>query len=205
MNLREYKVLFIVVTFVVSLLVASPALSRLLVYPRTDFFTEFGLLGSNNMAEGYPFNISSGHSFTIYINVTNHLGYFAYYLVEVKLLNESQQGPNAIKTFTPSPMPSLYNISVFVGDEASWEEPFVFSFNYGLNKTALQVNYNNMTLNDVTFGNTWLNLNGYTTSWNATRRMFPSNLVFELWIFNSATNGFQYHQRFLNMWLNMTG
>ncbi len=41
-NLSEYKVIFIVVTAVVALLVASPALSRFLVYPRTEFSPSFG-------------------------------------------------------------------------------------------------------------------------------------------------------------------
>ena len=44
-NLQQYKTLLLVVTAILSLLVASPALERLLVYPQTEFFTELWILG----------------------------------------------------------------------------------------------------------------------------------------------------------------
>jgi hypothetical protein len=43
-NLQQYKALFIVVTAVLSLLVVSPALARVLVYPQTSFSPRFGCL-----------------------------------------------------------------------------------------------------------------------------------------------------------------
>jgi hypothetical protein len=45
LNLQQYKALWIVVTAVLALLVSSPAMTRVLVYPQTSFFTEVWLLG----------------------------------------------------------------------------------------------------------------------------------------------------------------
>jgi hypothetical protein len=202
LNFGEYRVLFLIVITVIALFVASPALSRLLVYPRSEFFTELWLLGPNHMAEDYPFNIARGQNYSVFLDVCNHLGYTAYYLVEVKFRNVTQSAPTSFgppSNQTPSSLSSLYNITAFVSDEETWELPLTFSFNYAFNKTMLQVDFQSMTLNGVTLG-----LNGYRTSWNATMRMLPGNLVFELWLYNSTTSNFQYNQRFLSLWLNMT-
>ena len=203
MRFGEFRVLFLIVVAVLALLVASPALSRLLVYPRTEFFTELYLLGSNHMAEDYPYNVTRGQNYGVFLDVANHLGYTAYYLVEVKFRNITQSAPYAFGSSsnqTPSNLPSLYNITAFVADEETWELPLTFSFDYAFNATSLQVNFQSMILNGAT-----LSLNSYSTSWNATMRMLPGNLVLELWLYNSTTSSFQYNHRFLSLWLNMTG
>jgi hypothetical protein len=197
-RLHEYRVLFFAVTGILTLLVASPALSRLLVYPRTEFFTEMWILGPSHMAEGYPFNITSGQSYSVFLGVGNHLGYCAYYVVEVKFRNQTQSAPNSFN-FTSSTLPSLFNITAFVADQSMWEVPLTFSLDYAFNETLLRVDFQSMVLNGVT-----LDLNGYSTSWNASRRMFPGNLVFELWLYNMMSQSFQYHDRFVGIWLNMT-
>ena len=65
MNLQEYKVLLLVVTAVLALLVASPALERLLIYPQTEFFTEISLLGPEHMTENFPLKQRSSSLSTI--------------------------------------------------------------------------------------------------------------------------------------------
>jgi hypothetical protein len=199
MNLHEHRVLFMAVTGILALLVASPALSRLLVYPRTEFFTEMWLLGPNHTAEDYPFNITSGQNYSVFLGIGNHLGYCAYYLVEVKFRNQTQSAPNSFN-FTPSALPSLFNITAFVADQSMWEVPLTFSLDYAFNETLLRIDFQSMVLNGVT-----LDLNGYSTSWNAGMHMFPSNMVFELWLYNSTLSSFLYNQRFVSLWLNMTG
>jgi hypothetical protein len=181
-----------------TLLVASPALSRILVYPRTDFFTELWILGPNHTAENYPFNITSSQNYNIFLGIGNQLGYCAYYSVEVKFRNETQSAPNSFN-FTPSALPSLFNITAFVADQSTWELPLTFSFDYVFNETLLRVDFQSMVLNGVA-----LDLNGYSTSWNASMRMFPVNLVFELWLYNATTSSFQYNERYVGLWFNMT-
>jgi len=201
MNVREYGVLFWTVVGIITLLVASPALSRLLVYPQTEFFTEMGLLGPNHMAEDYPFDITSGQIYGVYLNLTNHLGYSAYYVVEVKFRNSTQSAPSSfgpVSDQTPSSLPSLYNISAFVADEGSWEQRLSFSFDF-VNTTLLTVQMHSLTLNTVA-----LNLSGCSIAWSSQRDMFPGYLFFELWNYNRTTSVFQYNARWVGLTLNMT-
>jgi hypothetical protein len=184
------------------LLVASPALSRLLVFPRTEFFTELWLLGPNHMAENYPFNISRNSNYSIFLGVSNRLGYCAYYLVEVKFRNLTQSAPTSLGSpanRTPSTLPSLYNISAFVADEGTWERPLTFSFDYTYGDMLSPVGFSSLTLNGAV-----LDIKNYEAAWNASRRVFYGNLFFELWIYNTTTSGFQYHERFVDLKLNMT-
>lgn len=198
MSLGDYHVLFVAVTAVLALLVASPALSRLLVYPRTEFFTELWILGPNRMAEDYPFNISRNQDYGVFLGVGNRLGYCGYYLVEVKFRNLTQSAPDSFNR-TPSSLPSLLNITAFVEDEGVWELPLTFSFDYDYNETVLMVEFNSLTLNDAT-----LDVGNCTAVWDSEKEGFLGDLFFELWIYSDAVSGFQYHERFVNLRLNMT-
>jgi hypothetical protein len=186
---------------IIALLVASPALSRLLVYPQTEFFTEMGLLGPHHMAEDYPFNITRGQTYNIYLTLANHLGYSAYYVVEVKFRNSTQSAPSSfgpVSNQTPSSLPSLYNVSAFVADEGSWEQPLFFSFDF-VNTTLLTVQMHSLTLNNVA-----LNLSGCSIAYSSQTDMFAGNLFFELWVYNRTTSVFQYNARWVGLVLNMT-
>jgi len=201
MKLKEYRVLFSVVVGIVALLVASPALSRLLIYPNTDSFSELWLLGPNHTAENYPYNITSGQSYRVFLGVADHLGYATYYVVEVKFRNGTQSAPydfGPVSNRTPSNLLSLYNFTAFVPDGGMWEIPLTFSFDYTA-VTSSSVQMDSLTLNNVV-----LNMSGPTIAWNSTTRTFSGFLFFELWIYNRTTSAFQYHQRDVSLVLNMT-
>jgi len=197
-SFREYGLLFWTVIGVFTLLAASPALSRLLVYPRTEFFTELWILDSNHRADDYPFNITRNHNYGVFLGIGNHLGYCAYYLVEVKFRNQTQSAPNSFNRI-PSTLPALFNTTAFVADEGVWEMPLTCSFDYEYNETLLQVEFYSLTLNNVT-----LDLRNYTVAWNSTNNVSFGNLFFELWIYDKTTGNFHYHERFVSLWLNMT-
>jgi hypothetical protein len=187
---------------VLALLIASPALSRLLVVPRTEFFTELSLLDSNHTADDLPFNISQNLNYRVFLGIGNHLGYCGYYLIEVKFRNQTQSAPSSsgpLANRIPSSLPSLYNMTAFVADQGVWERLLIFSFRYTYDQTLLRVEFNGLRLNDAA-----LNLTGYTTKWDPMRKGFLGYLFFELWIYSGTTNSFQYHERFVNLWLNMT-
>lgn len=201
MKLEEYRVLFLTAIAIVALLVASPALSRLLVYPRTEFFTELWLLGPNHVAENYPYNITRGQSYSVFLGIANHLGYTACYLVEVKFRNLTQSEPTSFgppSNQTPSTLPSLYNITAFVADHGTWELPLTFSFDYA-NSTLSTVQMHNLALNSVS-----LDIEYCTVAWDSQTRGFFGYLVFETWIYDKTTSNFKYHDRFLSLRLNMT-
>ena len=201
MNLKKYRIAFVVATFIVALLVASPALQRLLVLPSPERFTELWLLGTNHEAQGYPFNITQGQNYTIYLGIGDRLGSGAYYVVEVKFRNQSQPGVNSSEN-TGSNMPPLYNISAFVADQQVWEKLLTFSIDYTYNANSSRVDFSSLRMNDVL-----LDLSGNSAEWNSTTNGFFGNLFFELWIYdpdNSAILTFRYNERFVGLWLNMT-
>lgn len=204
MNFQQYKALFLVVTGVLALLVASPALQRILVYPQTEFFTEMWLLGPEHMAEGYPYNISRGQTYDLFLGLANRLGQCAYYVVEVKFRNATQSAPDSFNR-TASSLQPLYSFNVFVADKESFELPLSFSFDYVNatfeveNEAISQVNFNNIVFNGAS-----LNLKGCSTVWDEEASRFFGNLIFELWIYNGATSAFQYHERFVDLKFNMT-
>jgi len=201
-NPENYRIIFLIVILVSALFAASPALSRLQVYPRTEFFSELWILDSNHQSENYPSNISSNQNYKIYLGIGNHLGYCAYYMVKVKFRNQTQPAPESfgsIESRLPSTLPSLFNITAFVADERILEIPLTFSFNYTWNKFLSRVELSGLRLNNV-----WLNMSNYTVSWDNDKRAFRGFLFFEMWLYNTEVNNFQYHGRFVGLWLNMT-
>jgi uncharacterized membrane protein len=198
MDLREYKAFFLIVTAVFALLAASPAIQRFLVLPQTEFFTEMWLLGPEHAAENYPFNITRNTNYDVFLDVANHLGHVAYYLIQVKFRNQTQSAADSFNR-TASSLPSLCNITCFVGDKESWELPVVFSFDYEYNDNLSQVTFSRLILN-----NNVLSINEYSAVWDPQKNGFFGNLFFELWLYNDTSNAFQYHERSVSLWCNMT-
>jgi hypothetical protein len=198
MNLKEYKVLILVVSAVVALIVASPALQRALVYSQTEFFTALWLLGPNHTTEGLPHNVTRGESYDAFLGIANQLGRCTYYEVQVKFRNFTQSAPDTFNG-TSSSLPPLYSLNAFVADKETWELPVTFGFDYSQDNSSSQINFSKLS-----FNNKLLNLNGYSASWDSNRTVFFGNLIFELWIYNDSTGGFQYHERFVDLKFNMT-
>jgi hypothetical protein len=189
-----------VVIAISVLIIASPALHKVLFYPQTEFFTEMSVLGPIHQAQGYPYNITQNATYTLYLGLANHLGSCGYYKIEVKFRNETQpEADNMAKT--PSPQPTLYSITAFIANKEDWEFPLTFSFDY-TNQTVgntTQAIFRTLKLNDVS-----VSLAGYASIWNSTTRTYYGSLSFELWIYNSNTQYFEYNQRFLALRFNMT-
>ena len=62
-----------------------------------------------------------------------------------------------------------------------------------------RVNFGQMTLNDSA-----VSLQGLSSDFDPETREFFGNLVFELWIYNAQTSGLVYHERYVDLKLNMT-
>jgi hypothetical protein len=198
LNLLQFKALLIIVTAVIALIVVSPALQQIQVFPQTEFFTELSLLGPGKMAANYPYNIAINRNYGVFLDISNHLGSCAYYQVKIKFRNETQSDPNSFNR-TYSTLPSLYNVAAFVADKESWQLPITFSFNYS------STGVSSIAFSSIKFNGVNLNLAGLTSNLNSTINVFSGNLVFELWIYNGTTNTFQYHERFVSLLMNMTG
>jgi len=202
-NPQEYKTLIFVVTAIAALLVASPALQRLLVYPQTEFFTEMWLLGPEHMAENFPANITINTDYKIFLGIGNHLGSAAYYSVQVKFRNQTQSAPG-ILSHTTSSLSPLYSMAAFVADKETWELPITFSLDYTYSENTDNATLSKVNVRSITFNGAKLNLEGFSATVDSENSGFFGYLFFELWIYNGTTGGFQYHQRCTSLRLNMT-
>ncbi len=155
------------------------------------------LLGPDQKAENYPYNITQNQDYQVYLGLSNQLGSAAYYRVDVKLRNQNTLGPDSFQR-TPSNLPTLYSYNIVVADKQTVQLPVDFSFTYSQSNDS-QVNFKQLTLN-----NNPININGYSTTWNSTNNDYYEKIVFELYLYNSTTSSFQYHERFVDLRLNMT-
>jgi uncharacterized membrane protein len=123
---RIYKLVFVVLGLIGILLIAFPALGDVFRLPAGEEFSELYLLGPEHMAYNYPFTIVVGQNYSIYACVGNHLGSSAYYVLYVKLGNQTDQMPNATLR-KPSSLQPLYEYRFFVQDNMNWENLITFS------------------------------------------------------------------------------
>jgi hypothetical protein len=178
-------------------LASLPAVSVLVTFPRTsERFSELWLLGPGHMAENYPFNITVGQPYTVYLGIGNHMGSTRYYVVYIKFRNQTQPLPNATQS-EPSPLPTIYEIRAFVQDDQTWEKLITFSaLEASQSETSSSVN--RLVINARTV---WTNS---TAIWDPERTGFYYQLIFELWIYDTASKNLGFHNRFVGIWLNMT-
>jgi len=197
MIFQDYRTLFLVASLASGLLAASPALSLVLSFPRDgESFSELGLLGPNHMAEDYPFNIQAGESYSLFLGVGNHMGYSAYYLVYAKFRNQSQPLPNASNSEASS-LPSLFEFQFLVADGDAWEIPVIFQI------LSASIQDNSMVIERVSINDRAFQV-GCSSIWDSENSGFYFQMFFELWLYNTKESSFQFHNRFVGIWLNMT-
>jgi len=197
MNLEEYRTLFVVGCLVLILTAASPMLGMIISIPKgSERFSELWVLGPDHMAEDYPFNVTVGDQYNLFVGVGNHLGYSAYYIVYVKFRNRIQPLPDASNS-KPSSLPPLYEFRAFVADGDTWENPVNFSI-LEVSRVRNSFLMRRIGINDVVFSV------DSPTNWDSENRGFYYQLFFELWLYNTTSQSFQYHDRFVGIWLNMT-
>ena len=195
MNLDEYRTLFVVATLGLSLIVAAPALSVVVPFPRSgESFSELWLLGPGHMAEGYPFIVGVGGEYSVFVGVGNHMGCSEYYVVYVKFRNRTQPLPD-VSGSVPSSLPPLYEFQFFVEDGEAWESLLTFAFqNVLLQGDSVFVG--SIMINGVAFSV------GCFSVWDSENSGFYYQLFFELWLYDMASESFRFHNRFVGIWLS---
>lgn len=198
MNFQDYRTVFQVGSLVFVLLAASPALSLFVSFPRGgESFSEFWLLDPNHMAEDYPFNVQAGEKYSLFLGVGNHLGRSAYYLVYAKFRNQTQPLPNASSS-EPSSLSSIYEFQFFLAGDDVWETPITFEI------LGASVQGDSMVVESISVNDRAFQLR-YSSAWDSENSGFYFQLFFELWLYNSERSSFEFHDRFVGIWLNMTG
>ncbi len=197
LTLEDFGTIFLLVSFLGSLAFSYPAWVYALPLRSGERFSELYILGSGHMAEDYPFNVKAGETYRIYLGIGNHMGSSAYYCLQVKLRNQTEPLPNSTMS-QPSPLPSLYEYRIFLSDGGVWETMFSFSFN-DLSFLGNTCSVESLRVDSLDFSIS------KTASWNLENKGYYLELFFELWIYDPESNGFSYHNRFVGLWLNMTG
>jgi hypothetical protein len=195
-NFGEAKLVYVVSCVVLSLIILWPTLTAVVTFPSGEQFSELWLLGPNRMAEGYPLNVSSGEFYKVYLGVGNHLGNLSYYRVYAKFRNESEPLPNSTAGL-PSPLEPVFEYNVFLMNNATWEREVSFSFD------GVSFEGNVSRVSKVSVDGYAVDVNKIAV-WNATTNAFYYELFFELWIYNATISGFQFHDRWVGLWLNMS-
>ena len=97
----------------------------------------------------------------------------------------------------PSPLPSLYEFQAFVSDGATWEALVTFAFS-GVSRFKNSCLVRRVSINDAVFPVIC------SSSWDLENDEFYYELSFELWLYNVSSQSFEFHDRFVGIWLNMT-
>jgi len=196
MKLEGYKLVFVAVGLIGVLLIASPALVDLIHAPAGEQFSELYLLGPDNMAANYPFNIAVGQNYSVYIGVGNHLGSSVYYVLYVKFGNETDQMPNATLG-TPSILQPLIEYRFSIQDSVNWESLLNFSV------ANASISGNNPQINTLQINGVAFNVDK-PAMWDSNSTTFKYQLLFELWIYNSSSSAISFNDRFVDLQLNLT-
>jgi hypothetical protein len=197
MKFQAYRTLFLVSSLSLALLAASPLLSIVISLPSGgEKFSELWLLDPNHMAENYPFNVRVGKQYSVYLCLSNHMGGSMYYAIYVKFRNRTQPLPNAPQSM-PSSLPSLCEFRAFVADGGTLEKLVTFSF---LEASSFG---NSSFVNRLVVNDRILTISS-SAIWDSEQKGFYYQLFFELWLYNVTLESFEFHNRFVGIWLNMT-
>jgi hypothetical protein len=197
MNFGNLKLLYVFSCVALCLVIFSPTLMTVVSSPKGELFSEMWLLGSDGMTEGYPFVVSVNEVYNIRLGVGNYMGSLEYYTIYVKFRNQAEPFPNS-NAALPSSLEPIFEYRVFLGNNETWEKTVSFSFE------------------DVSFdgnvsGVSNLSIDGHPVSVNKTAvldaedGLFYYQLFFELWIYNTETASFEFHNRFVWLWLALVG
>ena len=194
MEQKSYKITLIIIGLIGIVLIASFAISGSIMLPSEDQFSEIHLLGPQHTANNYPYNIAPDQNYSLFVDVGNHMGATAYYLVYIKLLNASDPMPSQNSS---SPIKPIYAYRFLVQDGKTVEHTADFSIS-NASFSNIQSNIENLQINGINF------IINKPALWNETRLMFQYRLLFELWQFNTQSNTLQYDNRFVSLQLNCT-
>jgi hypothetical protein len=196
MNFGDFKLFYWLSCLALGLVILSPTLAMVVRLPDGERFSELWILGPEHMAEGYPFNVSESGVYKIHLGIGNHMGDLEHYLVYVKFRNQNESLPNSVNG-TPSVLPPLFEYRVFLEDGGVWERQVLFSFggvsHEGNLSKVLRLSLDGSAVNV-----------DKVAAWDQTNKGFYYQLFFELWRYNATASAFQFHDRFVGLWLNVT-
>jgi hypothetical protein len=195
-NFNKVKSIYFLSCIILGLIIFSPTLFLVTPLPEGEKFSELWLLGSESVNLNNLVNISTNKSYKVILGVANNMKSFESYIVNVKLLNQSDPLPNRSTGF-PSQLNSVFEYRLFIENNQTIEREFVFSVDNILfadnfcRISSLSINGLEVTVDKI-------------ITWDAIYNNYPGQFLFELWIYNSEISSFQYHNRSVWFWFNLT-
>ena len=125
----------------------------------------------------------------------NPVSILQYYLVKVKIRNQTEPLPDTLAG-EPSPLSSIFEYRLFVRDSEILEKSLDFSFDVFFEENSNRLTKLVINGNDVTIDK--------CAVWDDDNAGYYYQLFFELWIYDIATSDFQFHNRYVQFWLNMS-
>jgi hypothetical protein len=197
MSLGNVKILYVVTCVALGLIILGPTLALVIGFPGGEPFSELYLLGSDQLLEGYPFNVKSGVNYNISVGVVDHLGDLGYYVVYVKFRNQTEQLPNSTAG-TPSTLEPLCEYRPILRDSQAWQRNVSFSLG------RVVTSGNSCNVASFSMESAVFNVEKATV-WDQANHGFFYELFFELWVYNVTSSTLQFNNRFVGVWLNVTG
>jgi len=190
------KILYVACCAVLGMIILSPTVALLVRLPESERFSELYVLGPWHMAESYPFNISGDETCRLYLGVSNHMGDLESYLVSVKFRNQTESLPNSADGL-PSELDPLFEYRFALGRRGVWERNLSFSVG-NISRSGNLSRVSSLIVEDdmVTVGK--------VTEWDVQNHGFLYQLFFELWRYDADASSYQYDNRFVGIWLNVT-
>jgi len=196
MELDDYRLILIVLGFIGVLLILTPAFATFIRPGEKEPFSELYLLDSNHMIQDYPYNIEVSKHYSIYLNVGDQLGSSAYYVLYVKIGNETDSLPNNF-VGTPSSFESVCEYRFVLENNCTWTTFFDFCVSNAEISTekceirSLQINNNTLNITKIAIRTPENNTCEYT-------------LLYELWAYDPQTGLVEFNNRYVSLRLNIT-
>jgi len=196
MSLSNIRIFYTAVCIVLGLIIVTPDFMSVVTFSANERFSELWILGQNHKADDYPFNVQQAQTYTVYWSVVNHMGSSEYYAVRMKVGNWTDAPPDD-RNSVPSLLDAVVEDRFFIADNDTREKEVSFS----IDKVSFIDDVS--TLQSFIVNNERVQV-GKACLWNQTASGFYYQLLFELWIYDTAAQNFQFHDRFVNIWLNVT-
>ena len=162
----------------------------------SEKFSEFWLLGSDQVAEDFPSNVQVGEEYKVIVGVSNHMGGSEHYMIKVMLRNITQILSD-MKGSVQCSLPSLYEYSFFVSDDEILQFPVSFGFEDEV------VEGDVLVLGDVVFDGVRFPVD-FSIIRDVNSDEFVFQLFFELWRYDMVSETFRFDDLAVGIWLNMT-
>jgi len=125
--------------------------------------------------------------------VRNQMGCSMLYSIYVKLRNQTQPMPIPNNS-SPCPIASICEFTFSIPNGEVWESEIDF------NILKVSVTDNKLTINAISINGTAYKGN-YVAAYDDFHNSYPFQFIFELWYFDVSQDEFQFHDRFVYLWL----